>query len=327
MKKCSRRFGFTLIELLVVIAIIAILIGLLLPAVQKVRAAAARMQCQNNMKQICLASHNFDSANGVLPPGIVSGLNANGGFTFSAPNIGPLVFLLPYCEQDAIYRQLTPNPMTTISNPALLGGGWYGNGTYFSLAQSRIKSFICPADPQDNTIYGVFVVVYCDANDLTFTGGYIPGANYLGRSNYAGNAGSIGAPNVNWYGQWYGPFTPDSNNPVGRIPDGTANTIFFIETLMGNPNGAGRGQRDFAMSWMGAGAFPGAWGVAMEGNMNWYQYSSRHISVTNFAFGDGSVRTIKQGIGTSFFTADWYQLQYALGMADGYVQNLSQLGQ
>src|SRR5947208_4995373 len=102
MKNVSKSRGFTLIELLVVIAIIAILIGLLLPAVQKVREAAARTQCQNNLKQVVLASHNYDSANNVLPPGILGHTNvaaANSGFTFAAPCIGALTFLLPYIEQ------------------------------------------------------------------------------------------------------------------------------------------------------------------------------------------------------------------------------------
>src|SRR5438128_6435273 len=94
----ARRFAFTLIELLVVIAIIAVLIGLLLPAVQKVRAAAARIKCQNNLKQLILAAHAYESARGEFPPG----LDRQGG--------GPFLHLLPYIEQDAQYRLIKFNP-------------------------------------------------------------------------------------------------------------------------------------------------------------------------------------------------------------------------
>src|SRR5205809_6236869 len=100
-RAASPRRGFTLIELLVVIAIIAILIGLLVPAVQKVRDAAARSQCQNNLKQIATALHNYHDANKKFPYGGVTNGPCCG--TQSGPNWA--VFLLPYIEQGNLYKQ------------------------------------------------------------------------------------------------------------------------------------------------------------------------------------------------------------------------------
>jgi len=107
------RPGFTLIELLVVIAIIAILIALLVPAVQKVREAASRISCANNLKQIALAAANYESAIGRLPPGsLVSPNSVPTAYTLGQPLAGPytgvLAFLLPYVEQDNVFNLLDP---------------------------------------------------------------------------------------------------------------------------------------------------------------------------------------------------------------------------
>jgi prepilin-type processing-associated H-X9-DG protein len=113
-----------LIELLVVIAIIAILIGLLLPAVQKVREAAARMQCSNNLKQLGLAIHNYHDSTASFP------FEANAGGSAATPNVGWPVLILPYIEQNNIYAQLGVTPAGIVTNPG---------------AAAPIKTFICPS--------------------------------------------------------------------------------------------------------------------------------------------------------------------------------------
>jgi prepilin-type N-terminal cleavage/methylation domain-containing protein/prepilin-type processing-associated H-X9-DG protein len=157
----ERRPGFTLIELLVVIAIIAILIGLLLPAVQKVREAANRMKCTNNLKQMGLACHNYESAFGVLPPGGEGSNAAVNGTAFSndlvngapppagTPYHSLFTYMLPFIEQDNIYKMIDQNQYYNAQSAV--------NPNHLGAFKNVIKTFICPSYPfeaKDSLGYG-----------------------------------------------------------------------------------------------------------------------------------------------------------------------------
>jgi len=191
-----RHSAFTLIELLVVIAIIAILVGLLLPAVQKVREAAARAKCQNNLKQISLALHNYHSANGTFPPG--SGPAIGGG-----PNYNIHVLILPYIEQDNLYRSFN---FSVSAN----------NAANANARATAVATFLCPSDPVNT----------------------VP-AGQGGGNNYRWNAGvSI----VNSYPTAVNASMPANDGPfwggvaygTRDITDGLSNTAAFSEHLKGD---------------------------------------------------------------------------------------------
>jgi prepilin-type N-terminal cleavage/methylation domain-containing protein/prepilin-type processing-associated H-X9-DG protein len=306
------RAAFTLIELLVVIAIIAILIGLLLPAVQKVREAAARMQCTNNIKQISLAAMNYESSYGMLPPGIVY----TAGVSNQTSYVGTLVYLLPYIEQNNLYTQIDQ----TLFNlpPSTVSGNWWG--TAYGQSQNALKTYTCPSDPLGATgqpSSGVFAYVYTTAGGLSGASFGVPSP--VARSNYASVSGALGSSTDPFWGKYVGVYTPNSKTKITSIIDGTSNTLGFGETMGGTTPGT----RDFTLSWMGGANLPTAW--ALPNTTGWYSYGSAHTGIVNFGYCDGSVRSIRKfsGASTDWYSSSWYVFQQTSGMQDGVAYDAS----
>jgi prepilin-type N-terminal cleavage/methylation domain-containing protein/prepilin-type processing-associated H-X9-DG protein len=347
-----QRSAFTLIELLIVIAIIAILIGLLLPAVQKVREAANRLTCANNLKQLALAAHNYHDTNRGLPPGQLGMRPQNRDINGStAQHVGALAYLLPYVEQDAIYKQITMNWDTSYDpNPPNNPWTWWNlqsppaasNLHNFNVARTKIRAFLCPSDdPYSNSTEVITAVnthctpTACNVQAQGFDLFAFPAAKDLGRTNYAGVAGLCGySLDVGFGGnamihQYCGMMFNRSRTSLAQVAnrDGTSNTLMFGELLGGNSLG-----RDRAMAWFGVGMMSTYYGLPQQTNPTpgagdsvdgWYHFSSRHSGIVQFAFADGSVRSLRRGdtdMLTKGWTEDWWVLQELAGWQDGGVR-------
>jgi prepilin-type N-terminal cleavage/methylation domain-containing protein/prepilin-type processing-associated H-X9-DG protein len=334
MSSPRRRVGFTLIELLVVIAIIAILIGLLLPAVQKVRDAANRAKCTNNLKQIGLAVHGYHDAQRELPPGQTQGRNK------WAPNSTPAgnfqatwpVFVLPYLEQSALYSQYNFNLLSTA--PA-----------HQALRETFLSVFACPSDgltaaktlgvPSGHGTAAQFMRSSYRAmlGRSDITGGLFWNnitTSATAPQNYRGMMHAVGTKTVGAADVTFG------TEKLAAVPDGTSNTILAGErattndtnglyspfwasggdTSSGSVLGVAAGTNTLALTTTDYTVCQAALPTGNECKFGW---SSAHGgNVINFVFGDGSVRSIPSTVNLAVFKG-------LASIAEGEVVNLDGL--
>jgi len=322
MKSSFKRKAFTLVELLVVIAIIGILIAMLLPAVQAVREAARRTQCLNNIKQVALASLNYESAFGRFPPGVLGADSSTGGINSNTQSVGALCYVLPYMEFNNVADLIEVN-----LNPDIVADAWQnfdpaGDSSFNTrlASQARIPSFECPSDDTDPT--RVFVShFHSDAFSRTPREDNEFGLSH-GLTNYSPIGGVLGnatnatfIPEVAQWAGYDGIFTNRSKTTFGDISDGSSNTLLFGEIA-----GQSGSRNPTAYAWIAAiNLSMIGWEFDGNGlsdssiaNRNLDKYNSFHTGVVNFARGDGSVTTIPQN-------ADEISMFRLSAMSDGNV--------
>jgi prepilin-type N-terminal cleavage/methylation domain-containing protein len=314
------RRGFTLIELLVVIAIIAVLMGLLVPAVQKVRDAAARIQCSNNLAQLGKAAHNYQSANNTLPPGFLGpmpdlaakqGTYKGQDYGFQGQYVGCLAFLLPYLEQDAVYRNMLAGLPNNYLSPLVSYPSWWTLGSTAQASFANIKTFLCPSDSAQASqgVVGALTTFTTPTGFEVYFGGFLNVP--VGRSNYVGVAGYGGAA----LNDFQGVFTNRNTVSLPQLTsaDGTSNTLLFGECATSLvPNG--NTNVTVAHSWMGSGCLPTAWGTVDQQGGAWYAFTSKHTAMVQFCYADGSVHGIRKNLTSG---TPYAQYIFAGGWKDG----------
>ncbi|HYH66417.1 MAG TPA: DUF1559 domain-containing protein [Urbifossiella sp.] len=329
------RRGFTLIELLVVIAIIAILIGLLLPAVQKVREAAARAKCQNNLKQWALACHGYSDLVGGLPSAMLVPGGANLHNPTTTTGWGPnwIIQILPHVEQGALYSQQETSIRAWLSANNVAPGDY----NWRNMRTANFNYVQCPSDPRNTTPYS-------NGAGLTdwVRGNYAANMGPTGRGANDGGSTSPVSFTINGVStalSGRGPFWFTTRNPhrcvsIQGMSDGSSNVVMLTEVLSGSvatdsrgtwalghigcstigtyaqgdcvlPNAKNDGADDITGCVGGAAVAQqnlGCWNGCPDGNQATAR--SAHTSGVNAAMGDGTVRFVRDSISQQA----WYQL-------------------
>jgi prepilin-type N-terminal cleavage/methylation domain-containing protein/prepilin-type processing-associated H-X9-DG protein len=313
----TRRFGFTLIELLVVIAIIAILIGLLLPAVQKVREAAARLKCQNNLKQLGIALHAYHDANDRFPPGGTGPTTTSTG----TPNLSMHAFLGPYIEQNLPF-DLVGRSYSSNVGPAYTGGAGtplaFTSGNNKNFGWVRIPIFYCPSANQD-TSSGIgqtseTIPLTNGATDRTigYTTHYYgvmgPKGTSLAGGTYQVNLGASSSQQGGTSLQ--GALGMNTRVKIVEITDGSSNTLALGEISVNPPQPVAPATSGYRL-WIRGCDLNGSLGCAScknvvneinspaggysdsLNNFNDMSFGSNHTGGANFAFCDGSIRFLR----------------------------------